>query len=706
MTGPWTLLRMLAVAVAVFAVLAIAVGEAVGLPGTVGLGATGIILAFATWRATGISSFLRIFLVIFAVEYVVFGGSVLASGLGLWPSFLGGLVPPPSLPVTVGIFGILVYAISFIPVIRTITTIADRYFDAGDETTARLGTLFAWTGQERWLAIAAVVFLVLVNQAQVAISVRLNFFNRDWFNAIQNKNETEFWSLLFTVFLFWAFVLIVSNVLEYLVQSALLIRWRRWLTNRYVGEWLDDSTHYRMALGGSGADNPDQRIAEDIKQFADTSYAFSIQLLSHVSTLVSFSIILWGISSDFALPGTNLVIPGLLFWVALVYAVFGTAVTHFVGRPLIPLFFQQQRFEADFRFSLVRLREYSEQVALLGGEPMERRLLMGRFGTVVANFWRIVNRRKLLMIFTSFYGQVSVVIPYVIAAPFYFLGKVQLGTLTQTAGAFGRVEAALSFFVDRYVALADYKAVVDRLSTFDAAIDRGHALGREGTRITLVEHPGDTVEIQELSLGLPEGRIIVKVDRLIFHPGETALVTGPSGSGKSTLFRAISGIWPFGDGRVLTPAGASMMLLPQRPYIPIGTLRGAITYPSPEGAYDDSAIGEALRAAKLPQLSDRLDEERFWAQVLSLGEQQRLALARALLAKPDWLFLDEATAALDEPTEEAVYAMLRERLPDTTVVSIGHRSTLTAFHERRIDMRPGSAGIFAPGDVRAPAAAQ
>ena len=429
-------LRILAILAAVFAAIAFAVGELAGLPGTVGLAITGLVLAGAMWQARRISSFLRVFLTVFVLEYVAFGAMVLVSGLGWWPGFLAGLLPPASLPVTVGIFGILVVAVSYIPVIRTITGIADRYFDTEASTTARVGSLVAWSGHERRLAKAAVVFLVLVNQAQVGISVRLNFFSRDWFNAIQNKDEAAFWSLLFTVFLFWAFVLIASNVIEYLVQSAFLIRWRRWLTGQYIGEWLGEGTHYRMGLRGAAADNPDQRIAEDIKQFTDTTYSFSIQLLSQISTLVSFSIILWGISSDFAFPGTNLVVPGLLFWFALVYAVFGTGVTHLIGRPLIPLFFNQQRYEADFRFSLARLREYAEQVALLEGEPTERRLLLGRFGTLVENFWRIVNRRKLLMIFTSFYGQLSVVIPYVVAAPFYFLGKVQLGTLTQTAGAF------------------------------------------------------------------------------------------------------------------------------------------------------------------------------------------------------------------------------------------------------------------------------
>jgi vitamin B12/bleomycin/antimicrobial peptide transport system ATP-binding/permease protein len=692
-------IRWLALACAAFAAL-ILVGHLMGnLPGAFPLAATGLILAASIWLSPRISSFLRIFVAIFAVEYIVFGTVVLAARSGAWPSALAGFVPPSSLPMTVGIFGILVVAVSYIPVIRTITGIADRYFETDQTGTARVWPFGTWGGLERRLATAAVVFLVLVNQAQVAISVRLSFFNRDWFNAIQQKDEASFWSLLYTVFLVWALVYIISAVVEYVVQSTLLIRWRRWLTGQYVSDWLDDGTHYRMGFSGERADNPDQRIAEDIQKFTDTTYSLSIQLLSQISTLVSFSIILWTISADFRLPGTDIVVPGLLFWIALAYAVLGTGITHLIGRKLIPLFFNQQRFEADFRFSLARLREYGEQVALLEGEPTERRILRGRFDTVVENFFRIVNRRKFLMMFTAFYGQISVIIPYVVAAPFYFLGRVQLGTLTQTAGAFARVESSLSFFVDRYVALADFKAVVDRLSTFDLAIAQGKLLGRTEPRIAIGEQASERLTIGDLSLSLPDGRTIVRVGELSLRPGETTLFTGPSGSGKSTLFRAIAGIWPFGAGRILTPSGSSMMLLPQRPYIPIGTLRAAVLYPASEGAYSDEAVREALVAAKLAPFVERLDEERAWAQTLSLGEQQRLAIARALLARPDWLFLDEATAALDEPTEVEIYRVLAEALPNTTVVSIGHRSTLIAFHERRIDMRPGAGGVFTPVDI-------
>lgn len=678
-------MRSLALAVAAFALLALGLGITGSKNNLIFLGAVGVLLAFTTFRALAISSFLRIFAAIFATEYIVFGGVALLAGYELWPEALKDFVPPSSLPVTVGIFGLLIYAISFIPVIQSIMRIADRFFDGNDRTTVHVWPIAKFQMNEQLLARIMVVFLIVVNQAQVGISVRLSFFNRDWFNAIQNKDEAAFWSLLFTVFMFWAVIYVVSAIIEYVVESVLTIRWRRSLTSQYVGSWLDNGTHYRMALAGDGADNPDQRISEDINDFIGRTYGFSIRLLSQVSSLVSFSIILWLNSSNFAIPGTDIILPGFLFWVALVYALIGTAITHLIGRALIPLNFNQQRYEADFRFSLARLREYAEQVALLDGEKTEKTLLMGRFGEVIRNFLRIVSLRKKLMAFTAGYNQISVIIPYVVAAPFYFAGKVQFGILTQTAGAFGRVEGALSFFVDSYVSLAAYKAVIDRLVSFDDSIARAQALGSEPPRIERNGSSHGKIALENLALALPDGRPLVKAD-LDFRPGETALITGPSGSGKSTLLRAVAGIWPFGRGDVAVPQEARLMLLPQRPYLPIGSLRSAVAYPEGEGNYSDAELVAALTAVGLPRLAERLDEEAVWAQRLSGGEQQRVAMARALLLKPDWLFLDEATSALDEPSEQALYGVLKDKLPGTTIVSIGHRSTLNPIHARHIKL--------------------
>jgi len=580
------------------------------------------------------------------------------------------------------------------------------FFTTRDITTVRIWPFGDVRLQQRWVAWTFLLVVVAAEFGKVAINVRLSYFNRDWFNAIQDKNEAEFWRQLIMVFSFWAVIYVVVFIYQYALRSYLRIRWRSWMTERYIDSWLDEHSHYRMQLEGRNTDNPDQRIQEDIQSFTLTTLSLFLGLLSSVSTLFSFAFVLWNLSADFTLPWTDIRVPGFLLWGALLYAAIGTWLTHVVGQPLIGLNFEQQRYEADFRFSLARIREYGEQIALLRGEPSETEQLRGRFKNVIRNFLDIVSRTKKLTALTSGYSQVSAVIPYILVAPYYFAGKIPLGGMTQTANVFSRVQDALSFFVDAYPTLAEYKSVVDRLTSFDASVAYARNAQRFEKRVVVQAGASPDVKLSHLLVGLPDGSIIVRVEQLTLRQGDSVLLTGPSGSGKSTLFRAIAGIWPFGEGEVAVPEGASMMLLPQRPYIPVGTLRSAVTYPGVKDTYDDAAISDALRAAKLPQIADRLDEERSWAQTLSLGEQQRLAVARALLEKPDWLFLDEATAALDEPTEADIYRVIKARLPNTTVVSIGHRSTLAAFHDRRMDMRPGKDGLFSPVEARQPEAAQ
>ncbi len=691
-----------AIAAAVMGAIALLTGIGAQDKVSMGLGVVGALLTYVAWQSVRISAFLRLFIVIFAVEFVVTGAAHLAGKYGYWPEAYEALKIPYELPLTVGLFGILVYAISFIPVIRTIAGLADPYFAASNTKMANLPVL----GQtsERRIAWGLTIALIVINQLQVGISVRLSFFNRDFFNAIQNKDQAAFWNLLLTVFLIWAMISVVSNLIEYFLESALKIRWREYLTEVYTSRWLGNGTHYRMGFSGN-ADNPDQRIAEDIKNFighpqsVGSTYNFSISLISTLSNLVSFSIILWSIPAQIAIPGTDIIIPGLPFWVAIIYSVFGTWITHLVGRALIKLDFKQEKYEADFRYSLARLREYGEQVSLLKGDNAERQHIGGRFAAIVSNFYGLVRRTLKLRIFVYCYQQVSVVFPYVLAAPSYFAGKIALGQMTQLAGAFGRVEGSMQWFIDRYSSIAQYKAVVDRLTTFGDAIQKAETL-QQSSGISLPSQPGADVSVPALSLAIPSGETIVTIKALTFKSGQSTLVTGPSGSGKSTLFRAIAGIWPFGKGEIRVPDSKSVMLLPQRPYIPMGTLREAVQYPGLSGDHPDSAINAALLAARLPKLVDRLDEEQMWAQVLSLGEQQRLAIARALLSKPDWLFLDEATAALDETTEAAIYAVMKDKLPATTIVSIGHRSTLIAMHDRQVELTAGDDGVFTVQDAK------
>jgi len=372
-------------------------------PTLVGVGVVGLMLALTTFRSPLISPFLRVFSTIFAVEYIVTGLAYVAVRAGWWPPSFSELAPPASLATTVAIFGLLVHLISFIPVIRQITRLVDPYFVTIERGNLEIGGVGARHVTERRFASALIVALVVINQLQVAINIRLSFFNRDWFNAIQNKDSTAFWSLLFGVFCFWAAIAVVSNLVEFYTESVLKIRWRRWMTERYFGLWLDEGSLYRAALLGQAADNPDQRIAEDVRNFLNSTYAYSISVLSTVSTLVSFSIILWTIPADFTVPGTEIIVPGLPFWVALVFSLVGTWLTHLIGKPLVQLEFKRERYEADFRFALARLREYSEQVALLRGENAERRILGGRFGSIVSNFYAIVGRTVKLLTFTTTY---------------------------------------------------------------------------------------------------------------------------------------------------------------------------------------------------------------------------------------------------------------------------------------------------------------
>jgi putative ATP-binding cassette transporter len=543
-----------------------------------------------------------------------------------------------------------------------------------------------FSSEDRWpgrLLLAAVVSIEL---AVVGVTVLINQWNARFYNALQDRNWNNFVSeLLFFCILAAAYIIL--RVYQLYLNQWLQIRWRRWMTERYISHWLDGPNHYRMQLLGDAADNPDQRIAEDIRMFIENSLIVGVGLLGSIVSLGSFVIILWGLSeaAPLTLYGETWNIPGYLVWAALGYAAVGTLLTHFIGRPLIALNFNQQRYEADLRFSLVRVRENSEQIALLHGEAAERSRLMDRFANVMANWLRIMTRQKRLTFLTAGYNQISIVFPFIVVSPAYFAGHIQLGALTQTAGAFNNVQTALSFFVDSYVRIAEWRAVIERLSGFDASIANAKDSATRSPSIAVDRGPVSDVELEHVEVALPSGRPLVAADAT-FAPHEDVLLTGPSGSGKSTLFRAIAGIWPFGRGTVRVPNDAKAMTLPQRPYLPIGTLEAAISYPSEPGTFEAARIGDLLGAVGLPAMAERLEERAHWNRMLSLGEQQRLGLARAILHAPDFLFLDEATASLDEPSEARLYRLLKDRLPAATIISIGHRSTLAQFHRRGLTL--------------------
>ena len=548
--------------------------------------------------------------------------------------------------------------------------------------------------EERWTGRLLLGAIIAIELGIVAITVLLNQWNARFYNALQDRNwdafvyELGYFSVLAAIF-------IVVAVYQLYLNQWLQIRWRRWMTRAYLDRWLDGSNHYRMQLLGDAADNPDQRIAEDIRLFIEGGILpLGLGLLNSVVTLASFSVILWSLSAAAPLHvfGVAWNIPGYLFWAALLYAILGTALTHWIGKPLVALNYQQQRYEADFRFSLVRVRENAEQIALLEGENAERNHLLGRFTRLADNWMAIMSRTKRLTFLTAGYGQIASVFPIVVISPAYFAGAVQLGGLTQTASAFGSVQGALSFFVDAYRQLAQWNAVIERLDGFDRSMKTARDVAATPPFVNV--EPGDAAALQvsDLAVRLPNGAPLVNATTLTIAAGDKVLVTGPSGSGKSTLFRALAGIWPFGSGTIRVPRDAKVMILPQRPYFPIASLADAVAYPAAPGTYDPAVIGDLIASVGLPTLASRLDEEAHWNRMLSLGEQQRLGIARALLARPDYLFLDEATASLDEAAEAAVYRLLAERLPGTTIVSIGHRSTLAAFHGRRFNVEREAGG--------------
>ncbi len=541
--------------------------------------------------------------------------------------------------------------------------------------------------EERWIGLGLLGAVIALELAWVFATVQLNEWNVAFYNSIQNKDFPAFKHQLL-IFCVIAVGAIAVAVYQIYLKQWLEIRWRRWLTRRYLDAWLSDELHYRLRLAGDLADNPDQRIAEDVEAFASRTVAIGVGLLGNCVSLVSFSVILWGLSGPlaFSLFGHEVSIPGYLFFAALFYSAVGTVIAHFIGRPLVRLNFDQQRYEADFRVDLVRVRENGEQIALMNGGPAEEARLDRRFSKVWGNFFELMRAQKRLTWFTSGYNQISVIFPYVVVSPAYFAGQIQLGQLMQTASAFGSVQGSFSFFVSAYVQLAEWTSVVNRLSGFERAMAEVRAAGVTPAFASAGTAEGGGLALSQIDVRLPSGAPLITADGLKVEPAERVLITGPSGAGKTTLLRAIAGIWPHGSGEIGRHEDHTLMVLPQKPYVPVGRLDAALAYPKPPEAVPPAWLETALKDVGLEQLTARLEEEAPWPHLLSLGEQQRLAIARALIHAPEILLLDEATSALDEPSEAALYALLRERLPDATLISIGHRSTLVDLHDRVLNL--------------------
>ncbi len=548
--------------------------------------------------------------------------------------------------------------------------------------------------EEKWTARLLLAAVIGAELALVYVAVSVINWNARFFNALEQRDWNAFHAELI-VFGFIIVGAILAGAAQYFFGQTLQIRWRRWLTANYVALWMAQGRHYRVRVVAPNVDNIHLRIANDVYLFIQRTHELTTGLLGSIVALFSFAYILWGLSATTPIPGfDDLKIPGWLIWAALLYAGVGTLIAHMIGWRLIPLNFNQQRYESDFRFAIVRAADHSEPIALMKGEPVEREELRHRFSNLVGNWTRLVATQTRLVGFIGGYAQASTVVPILIVSPAYLTGVIPLGSLMQAALAFPKVEGAFAFCISSYGKIAEWKAMVDRLSQFEDAM---HAVDVSRARTTgtiaVMHHAQDEVDVSDLSIRLPDGSVIAGLPTLSLRPGDRVMITGPSGSGKSTLFRALTGLWPAGAGRVSFPADGDVLVMPQRPYFPLGTLRTAITYPRPDDEVDDASIVAALEEVGLPHLAPRLDEEADWSVLLSGGEQQRVGIARALLRKPNVLLFDEPVAALSDASARELYRMLLDRLPDAVVMTVDRREVLREFHPKVVELETATSGL-------------
>lgn len=546
-----------------------------------------------------------------------------------------------------------------------------------------------WVSEDWKAAWGLLVTIIVINLTIVGFNVWINQWYAKFNNALVAKDSPHFWQLLiqFTVA---AFVFITLAVYRTYLRQMLGFRWRQWLTNRYLKTWLGDLAFYRIERDRL-ADNPDQRISDDLQSLATNTLDLSLGLLSTVVTLISFITILWTIGGalSFHFAGSAWTVPGYMVWAAVIYAIVGSYVIHKVGHPLVSINYQQQRVEADFRYGLIRVRENSEQIALYDGVRTEEGNAQNVFARIRDNWWRIMTYTRRLNFVTNFYAQAAIIFPYIVASPRYFAGAFTFGVVTQIADAFGTVSGSLSWFINNYSSLVEWRATVNRLREFSRVVQSTHlresiSPATEHGGINLHYVDATALSTHDLELALPNGTPLATIGDIVIEPGARWLIRGPSGSGKSTLLRAFAGLWPFGQGSIDVPVGARTMFVPQQNYLPIGTLKAALAYPAAADTFTEEACREVLLSCRLEDYTERLGESAHWTRVLSPGEQQRLAAARVLLHKPDFVFLDEATSGLDPDNESNVYRLFHERLPQTAIVSVAHRESIEDFHDHAL----------------------
>ncbi len=554
-----------------------------------------------------------------------------------------------------------------------------------------------WTqSDEKWGSLALLLVNISIMVLNVQVGVRFTIWNRDWTNAFTN-HDIQLWQQNLWIFFILGMSMIFTGTFNTYITGWINIRWRRWMTARYINFWMANSNHYKMQLTGNETDNPDQRIQDDISGFLGSTWTYTFSFVQNIYTLVNYIIMLLQLSATVPLVvgKYDISFPGYFVVIAIIWVTITTTLTHLVGKPLARLNYNQQMYDANFRFSLVRVRECTEQIALLKGEDVEHTRLMGVFGDCVINTFKIMGRNLKFGIVSQFlaYGD-AMMFSIILGPAYFFTGAIPgYGTFMQLATAFQNVVNGFKWFQNSYGGLATYVAVIDRLYAFNANYERTKDI-QEKSAIKITEGDADQIDIKQLDVYLPTGFKQISAKDLVIKHGEKVLIKGKTGAGKTTLFRVLAGIWPFGAGEIVLPKDKKVIVLPQKPYFPIGTLMEAVSYPAPPDTYTREEVIQALRDVGMPQLVSRLDEVAHWNLMLSGGEQQRLGIARAMLYKPDYLFFDEATASIDEPSEEALYKMILERMKDTTIISIGHRFSLEQFHKRIVTAEQQPSGSF------------
>lgn len=544
-----------------------------------------------------------------------------------------------------------------------------------------------WFSEDMWAAWRLLIVVISLNLALVYITIRINLWHSVFYQVIQDYNYAGFLNSV-VQFAVLASMFTIMRGIQVYARMQLHINWRRWMTDKYLTEWLHQKTYYRLQLmAGSDADNPDQRISEDIELFVGLTLRLSLDLFQDVLTVSSFIVILWNLSGVIYLSVFDSQVPiyGYLVWAALVYAVIGTFWTIKVGRPLVQLDYDQQRYEADFRYSLVRVRDNAESIAFYEGEGQEKNHCFRHFQNIISNYKKIITVRKNLMWLTTGYSQVAVIFSILVASPRYFYNEIHLGQMFQIIDAYNHVQVGFSFIIDSFSRLAQWRAVVNRLNNFILFMETVR-LEDDSYKRTINRRSKHEFEVNNVSVFRPDGYKLVQNITLHIKRGDHILVAGPSGCGKSTLLRTFAGLWPYTTGNLNIPSEGKVLFIPQRTYMPIDELRKVLLYPGMPRKLRDHELVEALVACRLSHLTNKLDDSLDWGQALSLGEQQRIAFVRTLLMQPEWLFLDEATSALDEGTEHAVYELILKHLRKTAIISVGHRSTLVKYHDHRLNL--------------------